>query len=905
MAFGRAYGFDTLSLTAESGWGATTSASNTVAVTSDAARTGDGGVRITRGDAAGLVYFGVGNSSQPPTLLNSQMWYGIAIRFQTLPSSDTVVLRVGAGTGVSGYILVNSSGQLTCQIQGGTASSTVATLTTGVWYWLEILHDVSTTTHSIKARINQGTDQTATRSGQSATTSRINVLGTDVAGGGTYICDYDDLVIHTSQTTFESNSRKVIRLRPNSDVNSVWLITGGDGVNRWNSVDDLTPDDGSSLISSTTANAVQLLGMETYTLASGETFEGLSTYGRVGSTGTTGTRTVAANLRSGATDGSGSTWSALINGYQNNTVARDDANVPGGTGWSQSDVDGIVLRLLKDSTTSNVLVTAVWIYAAVVEFPTVEKSSSDSGAGSESSSLQRQSSQTDSGTGTDTSSLQRQSTQTDSGTGTEGSSSITTTLSHSDSGTGTDSSSLQRQSSQTDSGAGTESSAIATTLTRTDSGTGTETNAISAILTRTDSGSGSETNTISSALATSDSGVGSQNNSISVTTANSDSGIGTDDKSLSASISRTDSGAGSETQSISSGVSSTDIGSSVESASILVTLTNSDSGTGSENQSIHPTELISSSDSGTSSSEIHSISSQLASSDDGAGSEDVALAISITGDSGVGSEGTPSINVAATSSDEGQIAETNAIISLLENQEDSGAGSDLASVLFSSIVTDSASGIETTFIESDVSYSDEGSSTEETALVVSLADTDNGVAIDLGNANTDDEKSSSDIATGIDNAAIEVFDLAQFSPRIPAQVNDTLTISVYLPGEMTLGVTTSITVEAGESSEGFPSNSDEGQSTEAAFIVVMLADEDAGVIFETPDVSAKTSSFDLGGSLEDYLVFGTVLGIDAGTGTDIQAISFGPQEGENLVYSVIGGEFVLVTPRRKIAGVFR
>ena len=368
MAFGRAYGFDTLSVTTESGFAAGTSASNTVQVIAGAARTGDGGVRITRGSAAGTVSFGIGNSSQPPTQLNSQMWYGIAIRFQTLPSVDTMILRIGSGTGVGGFINVNASGALTCQIQGGTASATVATLTTGVWYWLEILHDVSTTTHSIKARVDlSGSGQTATRTGQTATTSRFNVIGTDIAGGGTYTCDYDDLVWHTSQTTFMANKRKVVVLRPNSDSNNVWSIVGGDGTAQVNSINEVTPDDATSYIFTTTANAVQLAGMTTYTLGSGESFEGLSTYGRVGSTAATGTRTVAANLRSGVTDGTGSTWSALLNGWQNNTVARDDANVPGGTGWSQSQVDGVIVRLLKDATTSEVRVSTVWVYASVLQ----------------------------------------------------------------------------------------------------------------------------------------------------------------------------------------------------------------------------------------------------------------------------------------------------------------------------------------------------------------------------------------------------------------------------------------------------------------------------------------------------------------------------------------------------------
>jgi hypothetical protein len=368
LAFGRAYGFDTLSVTTESGWAATTSASNTVAVSSAGAFTGGGGLVVTRGSAAGLVGFGVGNSSQPPTLTNAQNWYGVRIRFATLPSSDTVVVRIGSGTGVSGYINVDNTGRLNCQIQGGSASSSVATLSANVWYWLEILHDVSGTTHTIQARINGGTSQSANRTGQAATTSRMNFLGTDVAGGGTYTAHYDDLVVHTAQTAFLANKRRVYVLRPNGDWNNVWAISGGDGSSQSNSINEITPDDATSYIESSIANAVQLAAMTSYTLASGESFEGLSTYGRVGSTGTTGTRTVAANLRNGqaGTDAAGATWSASINGWQNNTVARDDATAPTGAAWDQTLMDNVVVRLLHSATTDLVRVSTVWSYASVL-----------------------------------------------------------------------------------------------------------------------------------------------------------------------------------------------------------------------------------------------------------------------------------------------------------------------------------------------------------------------------------------------------------------------------------------------------------------------------------------------------------------------------------------------------------
>lgn len=364
MAFARAYGFDTLDVAREAGWAATVSASNTVGVSATAARTGGGGVLITRGSAAGLVYFGIGTSSLPPVPSHAQCWYGIGIRFSALPALlDTVVLRVGTGAGVSAYVSVDASGNVRCQIQGGSQSAIVATLTTNTWYWIEILHDVSGTTHSVKVRVDGGTEQTATRSGQSATTSRFNVIGTDVAGGGAYTMHADDLVIHTATTTFQGR-RKVLRLRPNADVSGSYTITGG-GTDRWAAVDDVTPDDATTYLTANASNAVQVLGLETYTLVSGETFEGVSAFGRVGSTGTTGTRTLAVSLQSGGgTNGTASTWAAAINGWQASSVGRDDVDVPGGSGLSQSDVDN--LRLRMTGSVNTVRVTSIHLYVSVV-----------------------------------------------------------------------------------------------------------------------------------------------------------------------------------------------------------------------------------------------------------------------------------------------------------------------------------------------------------------------------------------------------------------------------------------------------------------------------------------------------------------------------------------------------------
>lgn len=364
MPFARAYGFDNLSTTSTAGFAPTVSASNTVESTTNAGRDGGAGVRVTRGSNAGLVYWGVGNSSQPPTLLNAQMWYGLSIRFPVLPSANTVVIRIGAGTGVSGYILVNNSGELTCQIQGGTASATVATLVANTWYWLEILHDVSTTTHSIKARVNFGTDQTATRGSMTATTSRINVLGTDVAGGGTYTVDYDDLVVHSSKTTFEANRRKVVVLRPDSDISGSFTITGGDAT-RAAAIDDVNADDSTTYITANvTTSPGQVVGLSTYTLASGESFEGVSTYGRVGSNGTSTRNAVVALRNSAGTLGSTSTWAANVNGWQNNTTARDDASLPGGQAWNQANVDGLGVSI-QGSTTA-VRITQLYVYASVI-----------------------------------------------------------------------------------------------------------------------------------------------------------------------------------------------------------------------------------------------------------------------------------------------------------------------------------------------------------------------------------------------------------------------------------------------------------------------------------------------------------------------------------------------------------
>jgi hypothetical protein len=229
----------------------------------------------------------------------------------------------------------------------------------------------------------------------------------------------------------------------------------------------------------------------------------------------------------------------------------------------------------------------------------VSKSGTDSGTGSEISTLTATYFSTDTGSGVETlPALAR--AIADTGTGVDTATEVAKPSS-ADTGTGSEIGTLVFSAAQSDSGVGADAGTLAAKYTSTESGIGSESASISVPISSTDAGigadqisarvaytsdSGTDTEVISSrVIFSADGGVAVEPTPIeTVPVSSSDTGTGTDVAALARAISGVDSGIGAEATQLVAGISATDIGAGIDSAELMFSL--ADAGSGIDSQQI-------------------------------------------------------------------------------------------------------------------------------------------------------------------------------------------------------------------------------------------------------------------------------------------------------------------------------
>lgn len=140
------------------------------------------------------------------------------LRFATIPSALVKLLRFLNANG-SGYLRINSSGQLSIIAGAGTAVDLGSPLSTNTWYRVVMEYDTSTGTATFRAKLDNGTEATATNAQASANNTECK-LGTDAAV--TYTAYFDDWIISITDADYEEISgtwtaHSVESLIPSSD----------------------------------------------------------------------------------------------------------------------------------------------------------------------------------------------------------------------------------------------------------------------------------------------------------------------------------------------------------------------------------------------------------------------------------------------------------------------------------------------------------------------------------------------------------------------------------------------------------------------------------------------------------------------------------------------------------------
>ena len=353
-----------------------TTTGGTVTETATGARTG-ACLRINRTSAAAVTarretnttppYNGAATKT-PGTIL-------LYLKFDTLPSAKIDVLTLSVFSGNDLRINVGSGGALTALYVGGTESATIATLSAGTWYRLEIRWDHTTTTHTANVSVDGGTEVQVTRAGTAGVGVNGWRLGTNTTTAATYDLKFDDLLVADGNARLNV-AAKVLALAPDSDVDSVWTITGAAG-SRWGSIDERPSDTTTTYINSSTSGQVQRVGFATYTLSGSEAIKAVAFAGNVGSSSTTGTPTVLTSLQNAAGTDHATTalWNADINGWKVNNTLAHYILAPGSAAWTQTELDGMRLKFTKSADTTVVRVGNAWAYvgitgdAAVTETP--------------------------------------------------------------------------------------------------------------------------------------------------------------------------------------------------------------------------------------------------------------------------------------------------------------------------------------------------------------------------------------------------------------------------------------------------------------------------------------------------------------------------------------------------------
>lgn len=345
--------------------------SGTVSISSSTVRTGTYSWRVNPTAGTGFFRKQIAGSDQ-----NKGGYLRAYVRIATLPGATIQLLRFSSTANAHlGSIRLTSTGTLTlnnaANTQVGSASSA---LSTGTWYRIELKCDSTNATGTLDARI----DGVSFASGNNSSRgSWARILWGAITPNSTCDIFFDDVAINddqgSAQTSFPGDE-KLLCLRPNASGDSnQWLVTGGTAgtTNNYTLVDEVTPNDATDYIQSTTLNDTDFYNVEASGINSYDTVNVVTVSGRM--TNDIADATSAVKLRIEKT-GSGTVTegSAII--PNSTTWMTDGATAtflptlvtytdPDAAAWTSTTLDSMQIGAKLTADTANkILVSALWAY---------------------------------------------------------------------------------------------------------------------------------------------------------------------------------------------------------------------------------------------------------------------------------------------------------------------------------------------------------------------------------------------------------------------------------------------------------------------------------------------------------------------------------------------------------------
>lgn len=185
-------------------------------------------------------------------------WFRFYFRLTTAPSADNQICNIRNSSGVRLiFIVLNSSGALELWDEDGQIGSDSAALTTNTWYRVEIRTNGAGVGANdiVEAQIDGSVFATSSTRDLSTGVFNFSVGGNLNAEAQTQAdwC-FDDMAVNDSSGSFQNDypgEGEIIHLRPNGvGDNSDWT---GD----YTSIDEVTPDDATTVITSNTLNQIE------------------------------------------------------------------------------------------------------------------------------------------------------------------------------------------------------------------------------------------------------------------------------------------------------------------------------------------------------------------------------------------------------------------------------------------------------------------------------------------------------------------------------------------------------------------------------------------------------------------------------------------------------------------------
>jgi hypothetical protein len=345
--------------------------SGTVSISSTTVRSGSYAWRVNPTSGTGFYRKQISGADQ-----NKGGYLRVYINIATNPGATIQLIRFSSsGNAHLASIRLASDGTLrlhnAANAQVGSASSA---LSTGQWYMVELKCDSTNATGTLDARL----DGVSFASGNNSSRgSWARILWGAITPNSTCDIFFDDIALNDDQGSNQTSwpgSGKLIRLKPNAAGDSnQWLKTaGGAGdTNNYQLVDEVTPNNATDYIQSTTLNDNDDYNLEASGIGSSDTVNVVTVHARL--TNDVADATIAAKLGISKTSGGTVTEGSSI--IPNSTTWMTDGATatflptlvtyadPDASAWTQSTLDTAHVRAKITADSANkILLSALWAY---------------------------------------------------------------------------------------------------------------------------------------------------------------------------------------------------------------------------------------------------------------------------------------------------------------------------------------------------------------------------------------------------------------------------------------------------------------------------------------------------------------------------------------------------------------